>query len=174
MEASKTLAHRCGILTSVAGTERSLGALDRAIRGSGCAHRMLALDWSEHDTFVRGVAAQVRQADVSPSLVLAWLHDDRLGPKLAVALAPANARCAFFQVRGSTAANPEGNVDALLRGYDLPATVDYHQVVLGFQIEGGRSRWLHDSEIAAGVLTTIDHPKPVTIVGAVTPWSRHP
>lgn len=174
MEASKALAHRCGILTSVAGTKRSLLAMDRAISGTGCEHRLLALDWSEPDAFVRCVVDYVRRAEVSPSLVLAWLHNDRLGPRLATALVPENARCAFFQVRGSAAANPAGNADALLQECDVPATIDYHQIILGFQIEGGGSRWLRDSEISAGVLTAIDRADALTIVGTVTPWSRRP
>lgn len=174
MDVSKTLAGRCRILTSVAGTEHSLRALDRVIGGSGCDHRMLALDWSESDAFVRDVAAHVRQAEVPPSLVLAWFHEDGLGPRLAAALAPATARCAFFQVRGSAATDPVANVDAYPHECGVPAMLDYHQIILGFQIGGGQSRWLYDSEISAGVLTAIDHPKPVTIVGRVAPWSRRP
>lgn len=174
VEASKELAHQYSVLTSVAGTGHSLRALNRAISGSDCDHRMLAVDWSEPDAFVRAVAAHVRQAEVSPSLVLAWFHDDGLGPRLAAALASAKARCAFFQVRGSAAANPAGNLDTLLHECDVPATIDYHQIILGFRIECGKSRWLHDSEISAGVLAAIDLPQPVTIVGRVAPWSMRP
>jgi hypothetical protein len=172
--AGRSLARRCGILTSIARSERSLHALDRTLGDCGCRHRMLALDWSEPDAFVRSVVEHVRRADVTPSLVLAWLHDDELGAWLASALAPSHTRCAFFHVRGSAAADPARDAQAFAHGRDMPATIDYRQVILGFRSEDGRSRWLHDAEIVAGVLDAIACPREVTVVGTVVPWSSRP
>lgn len=167
-EASLSLARNCRVLTSIARTERSLRRLDAAIGKAGCVHHMCAIDWSRPDAFVQRVTEHLRE-EGDADLVLAWLHDDHLGPRLATTLAPACGTCAFFQVRGSAAANPANWLEA-----NLPTSIDYHQIVLGFRIDGGSSRWLRDDEISAGVLAAIEHPRDVAVVGTVEPWSRHP
>lgn len=171
--ASEALAHRCRVLTSVAGSARSLQALDAAIANRDIAHHMLALDWRTPGEFVAAITNHAR-ATGSPDLVLAWLHDDALGPRLAAALASTTTHCAFFQVRGSAAANPAEAPDSLLRDSAIPAAIDFHQIILGFHLEAHGSRWLHDEEICAGVLAAINHPQSVTLVGTATPWSHRP
>lgn len=170
---SVQLAADCRTLTSVAGTRRSLNALDAAIQQCACTHHMLAANWSCADDFIACVANRVR-ASGPADLVLAWLHDDALGPRLATALAPAATRCAFFQVRGSSAGNPAANTSDLLRGWQCPPTVDYHQIILGFHADPTGSRWLRDDEICDGVLGAIAHPQAVTVVGTTTPWTERP
>lgn len=64
------LARRCTILTSVARTRRSLEKLDSAVRGAGCTHHMLALDWSSSAEYLDALGAHVRRIG-SPSLTLA-------------------------------------------------------------------------------------------------------
>lgn len=172
-DASVVLSRQCRALTSVARTEASLTRLDAAIAGAGCAHHTLALDWSRPDAFIDTVADHVRVVG-TPQLVLAWLHDDALGPHLAQAIAPCNERCAFFQVRGSTAAKPAGSASSFLDGHDIPANLAYHQIILGFHADHSRPRWLRNDEICAGVLEAIAHPRPVSIVGTVMPWTNHP
>lgn len=169
-EAAVALAGRCRVMTSVARTQASLRAIDAAIHGADCAHHTLSADWSHPEAFVDAVATHVREAG-APDLVLAWLHDDALGPQLAQALAPTDMACAFFQVRGSAAADPSEDAGRLLASHNIPATVGYHQVILGFHLDEDGSRWLRDSEICTGVLAAIDHPQSVTIVGTTTPWS---
>ena len=172
-KAAVDLAGRCKTLTSIARTGRSLRALDAAIKDADCTHRMYPLDWSDPDGFIDTVATRAHEAGEA-DLVLAWLHDDALGPQLAQVLAPANRRCAFYQVRGSAAANPAARTGSFLQGHDIPATIGYHQIILGFHVDRDGSRWLHDDEICAGVLDAIAHPEPATTVGAIEPWTRHP
>lgn len=170
---SVQLAADCRTLTSVARTSRSLHVLDAAIQHYACTHYMLTADWSHADDFIASVASHVR-AHGPTDLVLAWLHDDALGPRLATALAPAATRCTFYQVRGSTAGNPAANTSDLLRGWRCPPTVNYHQIILGFHADSTGSRWLRDDEICDGVLGGIAHPQAVTVVGTTTPWTERP
>lgn len=134
---------------------------------------MLALDSSEPDAFVDRLVNHVCSSG-SPELVLAWLHQDRLGPRIAKALAPDDRRCQFFQVRGSAAANPANEAESFLRDFGTPESVDYFQVILGFHSDECGSRWLNNPEIAAGILAAIASPRPVTIVGVLEPWSSRP
>ncbi|MGH8190945.1 MAG: hypothetical protein ACREP2_05815 [Rhodanobacteraceae bacterium] len=171
--ASKVLAARSRHLTSIARTEDSLQRLDAEIARAECVHHMHALDWSQPATFVRAIADRVREVG-DPELVLAWLHDDRVGPLLANAIAPARGHCDFYQIRGSAAANPAANIESPPFAQSVPGNIDFHQIVLGFRIEGGGSRWLHDDEISAGVLAAMEGGKVVAVVGTVEPWSRRP
>lgn len=172
-DASRALAQRCRHLTSIARTNQSLQRLDAAIADAGCSHHAYALDWSEPEIFVRAAADQVRTVG-DPDLVLAWLHQDRIGPLLANAVAPEYGRCDFYQVRGSAVADPSCNIEPLPAGQRMPTSIGYHQIILGFRIEDGGSRWLRNDEISAGVLDAVEHPQDVAVVGTVEPWWRRP
>ncbi|MGA8276843.1 MAG: hypothetical protein WB784_01410 [Rhodanobacteraceae bacterium] len=109
-----------------------------------------------------------------PSLVLAWLHRDEFGPRIAVTLAAGGDSCDFFQVRGSMAADTATSPESLVATTTFPQGLRFRQIILGFHVDGDGSRWLRDSEISSGVIAAIDEPKGTTIVGAVSPWSAHP
>lgn len=171
--ATQDLARRCEVLTAVASTERSLHALGEATAGSGCEVHLLPLGWSEHAGFLEGVSEHVARVG-APSLVLAWLHEDDLGPALAEAVAGDREGCVFFQVRGSRAAAPSADPGALARDGRIPAHVRYHQVILGFKVEGDHARWLTHDEIARGTLEAVGDPRPLRVIGQVEPWELRP
>ena len=173
-EASIALAQRCAVLTSVARTERSLSTLDRALTGASVVHHMLALDWTRPVEFLSHLVRHVDHVG-RPSLVLAWLHHDDLGPDVARAIAPSHGKCDFFQIRGSAAANPSAGAEFFLPQNSLPQGLTFHQIMLGFHTDEHGSRWLRDSEICAGVLAAIDKPGiGIDVVGTLTPWSARP
>ncbi len=168
---SRALARRCDVLTSVARTQRSLRALTDTLGEAAHAHHAIALDWSRPDSFLAALAEHIERVG-PPSLVVAWLHHDHLGPEIARRVGAAETSCTFFQVRGSAAAAP--SAELLSHDPPLPPNVTYHEVILGFRVEESRSRWLTHDEISNGVLAAIDNPSPRTIVGTVTPWERRP
>ena len=173
-EASIALAKRCKVLSSVARTEHSLKAVDQATANAGVVHHLLALNWNEPATFLDSLVQHVNHVG-RPSMVLAWLHQDELGPRIARAVAPTNgSTCEFFQVRGSAAADPAANAASLVPGDTAPRGLSFHQVILGFHVSANGARWLRNSEISAAVLAAIDRPKAITIVGTATPWSARP
>lgn len=110
----------------------------------------------------------------SPELVLAWFHEDEPALRLARQLADTGSPCAFFQVLGSASASPETSLAALREPYERLASIDYYQIVLGFEYENGRSRWLSNREIAEGAIRAIKARRPLSIVGVVEPWSDRP
>jgi hypothetical protein len=52
--------------------------------------------------------------------------------------------------------------------------IDYQAVVLGFMLEGAKSRWLTNAEICDGVLAALQSERALSIVGTVEPWSAKP
>ena len=50
----------------------------------------------------------------------------------------------------------------------------YRRVILGFVVEGGKSRWLTHEEISGGVIEAVQKDAERYIVGTVEPWSMRP
>ncbi len=172
-EASIALAAICKTLTSVARTEQSLNAMNDALAGTGVVHHMLALDWTEPAAFLALLSDHVSRVG-EPSLVLAWIHDEKLGPHITGAVCSPNTRSDFYQVRGSGAGDP-----AILRVQNMNAGMPqagprFHEIILGFHIDANGSRWLHDHEICAGVTAAIHRGDQHAIVGTIVPWSARP
>jgi len=172
-EATVELAQRSRLLTAVSHSRNALRELGQALSGAPCERRLLSLDWHQGADFV---AALKRHAEAAgpPSLAIAWLHDPAMGPAIANAISRPGSRCAFFQVLGSDAADPDRPPDQLYATLDARGDLDYHQVILGFQKTEGGSRWLTHAEISAGVIEAVESPAPRHIVGVVTPWSDRP
>jgi NAD(P)-dependent dehydrogenase (short-subunit alcohol dehydrogenase family) len=109
-----------------------------------------------------------------PDLVIAWIHGR--APHARRALAECvRAEGRFLQVLGSAhgdPAHPERLKEMEHAADGLP--IDYQAVVLGFVVEAGKSRWLTNDEISAGVRAAIESAVPFGIVGTVEPWSARP
>lgn len=174
-DASVALAEQCDTLTSVARSMESLGALDRALAQARCDHHPLRLDWSNVTAFLGAISRHVESIG-HPSLVVAWLHQDSLGPRVATVLSHKETPCDFFHIRGSASVDPTSNTDSLIPPPGLSRSIHYHQVILGFIAgrEGRGSRWLHDAEISDGVLAAINRRRDIAVVGTVTPWTDRP
>jgi hypothetical protein len=113
-------------------------------------------------------------SDLSPDLVVAWIHGRMPAFRRALA-ARVRPGGRFVQVLGSAhgdPSRPERLEDMKAAVKDLP--LRYQAVVLGFAVERGMSRWLTDDEISNGVFAAILDDAPISIVGTVTPWSAKP
>jgi hypothetical protein len=113
-------------------------------------------------------------SDLSPDLVVAWIHGRMPAFRRALAAHVRPGGC-FVQVLGSAHGDPSRperleEMKAVVK--DLP--LRYQPVVLGFAVERGVSRWLTDDEISEGVFAAILDDAPISIVGKVTPWSAKP
>lgn len=170
--ASLELASRSVALTSIARTARSLAAVDKLLSASGATHYTVALDWTEPDKFLCVIHEHLSQTR-QPDLVVAWLHDEGLAIRLAADLDAADPLCRFFHVVGSATADPS-LLAAQTRERLSRSRVLYHQVILGYAVEGGAARWLTNDEISAGVIDAIARSEPEYIVGTVRPWSTRP
>lgn len=108
------------------------------------------------------------------SLVVAWIHfdEERVIRQTADAIRLAGGEdfpWHLYHVLGSSS-----NLDEILKTVPVPASCTYHQVQLGFVIEGNRSRWLTHSEISGGVIEAVRGSLPRHVVGTLEPWSMRP
>lgn len=159
----------------VARNARRLARLrDDAARAGGVV-RPVCVDYRDEQAFAFGLAEAWRDLG-PPSLAVVWAHSSAPEAPLAVArlVASGGKDARYVHVLGSAAADPsQPDEDRAARFAAFPR-VSYREVILGFVVEHGHSRWLTDDEIAAGVLRAVDTDAPRTIVGAVEPWSARP
>jgi hypothetical protein len=132
----------------------------------------LPLDYYDDAALDAGLAAAVRDRGALQRCV-AWMHDDSKARALRIARQVSAVYCA---VLGSASADPARPASLLewQTLFQAPGLPKLRLAVLGFVIEGGRSRWLTNAEISAGVGRALDNEDSVTIVGTVTPWSARP
>ncbi|QFT87520.1 short chain dehydrogenase [Bacillus sp. THAF10] len=98
-------------------------------------------------------------------LIIAWVHS---GGEAAVQMLLAKTN-EFYHVLGSRA-----DLKKIKEGLKIPESCNYHQVQLGFILQGESSRWLKNSEIAAGVIEAVKRKQPRSLVGTIEPWEKRP
>lgn len=112
----------------------------------------------------------IQQKNGPIHLVVAWIHSigTRVIPCLTEAL-PRLQSWNLFHVNGSSS-----NLEDIKAKTAVPPHVRYHQILLGFKIEGGSSRWLTHDEISDGVIKAIQENKSKHIIGTILPWEKRP
>jgi NAD(P)-dependent dehydrogenase (short-subunit alcohol dehydrogenase family) len=162
-----------GLCEALAGDGGRLSLLARrATAWGGAAAGQFDCDYYDEAGFTAALDAAVA-ANGPVDLAVTWIHTLKIAASRRVA---ERTRGRLFQVLGSAAADP-----ARPEVLDLGRTVvdglrdcRLRQVVLGFKVEAGRSRWLIDEEISGGVLEAIRADRPVSVIGQTEPWSLRP
>jgi NAD(P)-dependent dehydrogenase (short-subunit alcohol dehydrogenase family) len=152
---------------------RDPSRLQRLAEAESAIHPVPA-DYTDARALERALSAAIRRRGAIERAIC-WIHDTAPAAPLAIATHVGSVYC---HVLGSAAANPAApEILARWRAQfaALPG-LDYRIVVLGF-VPGrstGASRWLTDAEICQGVGRALAVGGPISIVGAVEPWSARP
>jgi len=115
------------------------------------------------------------QSHGRPTRTICWIHDEA-APEALLQIAD-RVEGILWHVLGSAAcdpAQPQVLSGWLARFQNRNPQLDYRQIVLGFVLEAGKSRWLTDTEISDGVYDATENTDALNIVGVVDPWSRRP
>lgn len=164
-----------GMLSNVAkALARDGGRLSHLSRRASAAWGEDGFDCDYHDEaqFGSALAAAVERSG-RPDLAIAWFRTLKIAAPRRLAEA-VDGR--LFQVMGSAMADP-ARPDRLQAAAAIAQGLDrcrLRQVVLGFQVEAGVSRWLSHAEIASGVLDAITADREFSVIGQVEPWSARP
>lgn len=145
-------------------------------RGAHCGkgYTPIAVDYRDRAALERALVSDCTERG-APALVVCWMHARAGASPLDVGtwLATPDAAQRFVHVLGSAAARP--GTDGSSRRVAFEALgYAYREVVLGFVLEHGGSRWLSHDEIVEGVIATIDADDTSRVVGVIEPWSMRP
>ncbi|MCB0076481.1 MAG: hypothetical protein KDD73_03590 [Anaerolineales bacterium] len=171
--AALQMARRSWRLTMIARTARSLQHFANRLDADHRPPTLVRANYNDVARFA-AVVDEIVAAHGVPTLVVAWFHGDGAALRLAQQLAAGGTSCDFYHLLGSASANPATPLDTQRRPFDQWPALRYHQIVLGFIIESGRSRWLTNEEISAGTLYALHHQRSRHIIGTVEPWSARP
>jgi len=130
----------------------------------------LSVDYHETDQLRQKIQHTINQHG-SLQLIVAWIHSsapNALGIILEEA-AKTSKEFRLFHVLGSSS-----NLDKIKEAAAVPKNCLYRQVQLGFILEGNRSRWLSNHEIASGVIQSIQEDNPIKVIGVLEPWEKRP
>ncbi len=159
---ARTLCNHAVRVSVLARNEKRIRAVSDTIESIAC-------DYND------GVALSEALSQIeTPDLIVAWIHGRAPHARRALAESVL-AEGRFVQVLGSAhgdPGHPERLAEMAKAVEGLP--IDYQAVVLGFVLEGGKSRWLNNTEICDGVLAAIDSERALSIVGTLEPWSAKP
>jgi hypothetical protein len=152
------------------------GRLSLLSRGASRFARdgVAGFDCDYHDEAGFTAALDAATTSAGPvSLAVAWFHDLKIAAPRRLA---ERVDGRLFQVLGSATGDPS-QPQRLQRAAQVTAGLPgcrLRQVVLGFQVEAGRSRWLTDAEISEGVLEAVRLDRAFSVVGRLEPWSARP
>lgn len=170
--ATYDLALKTNRLTCVARTTRSLKLIEGGLDRHGPTFTPIQADYEHPEPFM----AQIKKIGSRRpfDLVIAWMHNTGKESlhQLFDYLSQQSIETHFYQLVGSAAADPLKPTEMLVP--PLNSQLHYHQIILGFQITNGRSRWLNHGEISRGTLEAIKTQAQQTVIGTVEPWDARP
>ena len=159
------LSELCRALADDGGRLSLLSRNASALGGFDC-------DYHDEAAFAAALSAAVAR-NGPPDLAVAWFHTLKIA---APRLLAQTVRGRLFQVLGSAVGDPD-HPERLARAASVAEGLPdcaLRQVVLGFRLEGGRSRWHAGRDLVAGVLEAIIADRPLSVVGTLEPWSARP
>lgn len=147
--------------------ERRTERLARLRQEAGPRLHPVPVDY--RDTGALSEALERQVAQLGPIvLAVVWVHS--VAPEAPYVIAR-YVQGRYFHVLGSATADPSRPDPGRSRRFAALPHLRYREVILGFVVEPGGSRWLTHDEISRGVLEAIDRDAPRGIVGTVEPWS---
>jgi len=133
-----------------------------------------------HDVGMLAEKLQEAVAKHGPlELAVVWIHSTAMPAYYTVAqfVGSQEKPGRYVHVLGSPTADPLNVAAQEERRSKFAAlkNIKYQEVVLGWMVEDGKTRWLKQEEIANGAIYSVEHPeKQQHIVGTVMPWEARP
>ncbi|KMJ57266.1 hypothetical protein AB685_17870 [Bacillus sp. LL01] len=130
----------------------------------------LLVDYKEVDK-LDSLLHQTIQHNGPVDLVVAWVHTggEPALDKITKTIAETSGVLELYHVLGSRA-----HLSEVKSAMHIPITCSYHQIQLGFKLEGNQGRWLRNKEIADGVIEAIQNQAQTSLVGVLEPKEMRP
>jgi len=134
------------------------------------AIELIVQNYNDTEVFID--ALKVSFDNNIPNKIICWMHSsgDASLLKLLDLLNSLEHPVEFYHILGSAGAKLPLNKWK----FNKMEQVKYHQIILGFVLEKGNSRWLTHSEISNGVIEATKLQQDIYIVGTIEPWQSRP
>ena len=174
-EVSVELSRTHDIVSVVARSETRLNALARQAAAEARTINPIPVDY-RHESTLRSALERAVHDFGAVTVVVSWIHGVAPSAHRVVAglLSADKVPCTWYDVLGSAVADPSVDVSDRELEFRQWANIVYRSVVLGFVVDGKRSRWLTNDEIGSGVNRAIRDNSESAIVGQVRPWHMRP
>ncbi|MCI0448427.1 MAG: short-chain dehydrogenase [Chlorobi bacterium] len=159
----------------IARNKKGLEKLEKESGENSGKLNMLQLDYTDYEILKSLLIRSINDYG-EISLAVSWIHStaQRAPSIIADLINQTSAKCDFFEVLGSSFANPNNESKEREKEFGKFSNIIYHKIILGFIMENGKSRWLTNTEISGGVINAIENNSKSGIVGVVEPWSERP
>ena len=130
----------------------------------------LILDYNNYTELQEKVRTTINE-NGDLDMVVAWIHSTAPDALKVIAkeVSISNRNWNLFHILGSSSDLKKVKSEVI-----LPMNCSYHQVQLGFLIEGNHSRWLTHKEISDGVIEAIGKRKNILTIGQTDSQEKHP
>lgn len=135
----------------------------------------LVLDYTNYETLSKNISEAIEKFG-KIELVVSWIHSTApFAPKLIAEKINSHGEpFRFFDILGSAYADPSKNNEDRKNIFSEYNNLLHREIILGFVVESGSSRWLTNDEISSGVIEAIKNDIPEKIIGTVSPWGKRP
>lgn len=135
----------------------------------------IRVDYTNSVAFIESIEESAN-AHGAIALVVSWIHETAPDAPLLLArrLNEHGESVDYYHVLGSAYARPDAGASQLRAAFEAFPNIEYHQVILGFILEGASSRWLSNEEISSGVNRSIESRLPFATVGTTEAWRMRP
>lgn len=169
------LAQQGSTVTVIARDSKKLFALANKAQPLSGTIYPLAVDYTDDLLLQEELLLAIRMHG-PPALAICYIHDTAPGAPSAIAglLDKEVQKCNYYHVLSSSSAKPEKEDNPFRTTVGRLKHIKYVEVILGFKVEDGESRWLTDDEITEGMTKAIDSKDALYIIGQVEPWEMRP
>lgn len=162
-------------VTVIARDNKKLMALVQETQALPGSVYPLAVDYTDELLLQEELLLAIRMHG-PPVLAVCWIHSHATQAPISIAglLDKEVQKCNYYHVLGGGDVQPDKEDNPFRTTVGRLKHINYFEIVLGFIVEDGNSRWLTDEEICQGIIDAFDSKETLHIIGQTEPWEMHP
>ena len=155
-----------GFKISVIGrSERKHLDLEKRSGNPGLINHMM-LDYNDHSKLEKEMRSVIEK-DGPISIVVSWTPSLSALELVSNVVSERSSEWKLYQIKGSRRFFEDDRLT-------ISTNCKHRSIYLGFVIENHQSRWLSNTEIAEGVITSIEEDRTESIIGRLHPYEDRP
>ncbi len=134
----------------------------------------VCVDYSSKNELIHQLQS-IQQKTGPIDLIAAWIHGHAVSShEVIVSNLQTENVVPYFLLKGSSSYNPTKDIAKWEQNLSNHPAIKIHEIILGFKLESGHSRWLTHEEISAGTIEAVTRNLERLIIGQTKPWGLKP